>query len=58
MDNKEVFVIFKCPKCGKDLRLKLNTENVFCLKCKTWSRIAGKDNNDIVDDSGKLAETL
>ncbi|NVM04190.1 MAG: hypothetical protein HWN67_17795 [Candidatus Helarchaeota archaeon] len=47
MDKREMFITCKCPKCGKELRIKPNTVSVFCLNCGTWSRVApGKRDND------------
>jgi endogenous inhibitor of DNA gyrase (YacG/DUF329 family) len=39
MNKKEVFITQKCPKCGKELKVKINTLRVFCLNCKTWSKV-------------------
>jgi len=47
MDKKEVFIIYKCPKCGKEMRTKPNAVSIFCLNCRTWSSVVTgkKDNN-------------
>jgi len=47
MDKKEVFIVYKCPKCGKEMRIKPNAVSIFCLNCRTWSSVVTgkKDNN-------------
>lgn len=39
MNEKEVFITQKCPKCGKELKVKIDTMNVFCVNCKTWAKV-------------------
>ena len=46
MNEKELFVLTKCPTCGEEMRVKVNVVNVYCLKCNKWSKVVPLNNKE------------
>lgn len=46
MSEKEILLIIKCPTCGKEMRVKPNIANVYCVKCQKWAKVVPLDNEN------------